>query len=101
VRSSNTASAGVVDEHVELIDLRRRLADLPRIGDVEEQRRDPRIVVGQRSPRCGVHASGTAPQRLVDERGPEAAVGAGDQNRPACELRAAVHRVPPSASFPV
>src|SRR5205823_7184251 len=72
--------AGVVDEDIERFDVLDGCLNLRRIGDVEGQRRDPRIRVNQGLPRTGIDPSGATEQGLLDERLADAAIGPGDQN---------------------
>jgi len=72
--------AGVVDQDVELLDARRRLGDLPGVGDVDPERYDPFVGVLERDSGAGVHARRTVAQRRVDECAADPAVGSCDED---------------------
>jgi hypothetical protein len=72
--------AGVVDEHVERLDTLDRCLSLRSVGHVQGQGRDPPILVHQRLARTGVRPLRASPQRLLDQRLSDTAIGPGHQN---------------------
>src|SRR5690349_1376955 len=63
-------NAGVIDQHVERVDLLNGALNLCLLGHVEDQRGDARILSCKRLPRPRVHAHCFLLQRLLDECGP-------------------------------
>ncbi len=77
--------AGVVHEDVERLDLPGRCLNLRRAGHVQGQRRDAPVRVGQGLARTGIHPPRASPQRFLDQRLSDTAIGPGHQNRSVCD----------------
>jgi len=71
--------AGIVDEHIEAIDLGGGLLDLRSLGHIEPDRRHAWLGGERRTTASGIDALRAAPQRFGEQRLAETAVGAGDQ----------------------
>ena len=76
--------AGVVDENVEGLDRSTARLDLRRVGHVQDQGRDPLVMVGKRPAGAGVHPACASPQRFLDQRLADPTVGPGYQHCLAC-----------------
>jgi len=78
--------AGVIDENIERLHFLDGSLNLLPVGDVQWQRRNARIGVGQGLPRTGIHPLRASPQSFLDERPADAAIGTGNQNCFVCDF---------------
>ena len=72
--------AGVVDQHVQCLDLAGSCPNLRRAGDVQSKGRHPVVWVGQRLSGAGIHSLGASRQGFGCQCLPNAAVGPGHQD---------------------
>ena len=75
----------IVDQDVESIDGIESRLDLSPVSHIEHHGHDAPVRICERLSRSGVDALCTSAERLVDERLPEAAIGACHQDGLACE----------------
>jgi hypothetical protein len=80
--------AGVIDEDIERLDCLDSCLNLRRVGHVQGQGRDTPIPVGQGLARTRVHPLAASPHGPLDQRLPDAAIGASNQNCSGCDLHA-------------
>jgi hypothetical protein len=80
--------AGIIDEDIERLDCLDSCLNLRRVGHVQGQGRDTPIPVGQGLARTRVHPLAASPHGPLDQRLPDAAIGASNQNCSGCDLHA-------------
>src|SRR5882724_6836639 len=78
--------AGVIDEDIERLHFLDSSLNLLPVGDVQCQRRDTRIGVGQGLPRTGIHPLRAPAQSFLDQRPADASIGTGYENGFACDF---------------
>jgi len=66
---------GAVDKEIERSDALDSALDLRRVGHIQGMGRNAPIRVGQRLARTGIHRLRVSPQRFLDQRLPDTAIG--------------------------
>src|ERR1700731_19123 len=77
--------AGVIDEDIERLHFLDSSLNLLLVGDVQCQRRNTPIGMGQGLPRTGIHPLRASSQSFLDQRSANAAIGTGNQNCLVCD----------------
>ncbi|WP_291705387.1 hypothetical protein [Bradyrhizobium sp.] len=78
--------AGIVDEDVEASDRAGCARNLSRIGDIKHQRRHTLVGMLELAARSRLNLACSTPNRVINERPPDAVVSASDQNTLICDI---------------